>query len=126
MFEMKNFNPSDLVFENGLHATRLLPFDGLNAPFEGSWCQIAPGTASTPHGHHEHEIFICMAGEGQITDHHGVTKKFVPGNVAAFGPHHEHSIENTGAGELLMYSIWWDRDMSHAFIERDGLTPENR
>lgn len=124
MFEVKPFHPDQLVFENGLHARRLLPFPGLNAPFEGSWCQIEPGSASTPHGHHEYEIFICMNGQGRIKDHLGEEKQFEPGDVAAFTPHHEHSIENVGSEPLLMYSIWWDRPMAEGFLHNDATTQE--
>ena len=38
----RHLDRAALVHENGLHAQRLLPWPALNAPFEGSWCVIAP------------------------------------------------------------------------------------
>lgn len=106
-----------LVHENGLDAQRLLPWPALNAPFEGSWCVIRPGTASTAHAHHEHEIFIAVSGEAFL-ESEGERRRFVAGDVVLFPPHHEHRVVNEGETDFQMYSVWWDTDMAERFLAR--------
>lgn len=115
--EIRNLNRADLRNENGLRAQRLVPWPLLNAPFEGSWCVVAPGTASTPHTHNEYEIFIAIRGNA-VLDHRGGPTPFVTGDVAHFTPGERHSIVNNGNENFEMYSIWWDAEMSGAFTAR--------
>ncbi|CCK28612.1 hypothetical protein BN159_4233 [Streptomyces davaonensis JCM 4913] len=113
--EIRHLNRDELVHENGLDAQRLLPWPALNAPFEGSWCVIRPGTASTPHAHHEYEIFVAMKGTA-VLDHDGGRTPFVAGDIVHFTPGERHSIVNESAVDFEMYSIWWDRPMADVFI----------
>jgi mannose-6-phosphate isomerase-like protein (cupin superfamily) len=106
-----------LTFENGLFAQRLLPWAALNAPFEGSWCVIKPGTSSTPHAHHEYEIFIALRGEARLHSN-GSERSFVAGDIVHFEPHEEHAVVNVGSEDFEMYSIWWDADMTERFQRR--------
>ena len=46
MMEIRKFDRTNLKPDNGLAAQRLLPWPELNAPFEGSWCVVAPGSES--------------------------------------------------------------------------------
>jgi mannose-6-phosphate isomerase-like protein (cupin superfamily) len=105
-----------LVHENGLHAQRLLPWPALNAPFQGSWCVVAPGTASTPHSHHEHEIFIALRGEA-VVHADGEQRALREGDIAFFPPGSTHHVHNAGPGDFEMYSVWWDEDMSRRFTD---------
>jgi len=106
-----------LRHENGLDAQRLQPWPELNAPFEGSWCVIAPGTASTPHAHHEHEIFIATAGEA-VVEADDERRPFRAGDVTFFPPGVTHHVRNDGDRAFEMYSIWWDAEMSRCFAAR--------
>ncbi|HXV93166.1 MAG TPA: cupin domain-containing protein [Pseudonocardia sp.] len=106
-----------LRHENGLDAQRLLPWPALNAPFEGSWCVIAPGTASTRHAHHEHEIFIALRGSA-VLESDGERAPFTAGDIVRFDPHTEHRVINEGDAAFEMYSIWWDSDMAATFLRR--------
>ncbi|MFJ1755060.1 cupin domain-containing protein [Kitasatospora sp. NPDC088134] len=106
-----------LKHENGLDAQRLLPWAALNAPFEGSWCVIRPGTASTAHAHHEYEIFIAVGGEAFL-ESEGGREPFRVGDVVHFRPGQEHRVVNESDQDFEMYSIWWDEDMSARFGAR--------
>ena len=117
MHSFKKLNRNDLKFENNLFAQRLLPWRELNAPFEGSWCVIKPGSHSTPHAHHEHEIFIAIKGKALI-ECEGALTEFVAGDIVQFYPDTKHSVINNTDTDFEMYSVWWDRNMSDQFLKR--------
>lgn len=112
--QIRKLDRARLQHENGLKAQRLFPWPILQAPFEGSWCVISPGTASTPHEHHEYEIFIALSGEAVI-DHDGERFPFSTGDIAHFLPGERHSVINDGDTDFEMYSIWWDVSMAQWF-----------
>jgi len=116
---LRSLTRDTLKHENGLHAQRLLPWPALNAPFEGSWCVIAPGTSSTPHGHHEYEIFIAVSGAAWL-ESQGERRRFTAGDIVYFDPHTPHAVVNDSTEPFEMYSIWWDPDMSNRFLDRDA------
>ena len=107
---VKPFDVDGLVFENGLRAQRLLPFP-IATPFEASWCVIEPGTASTPHAHHEFEIFVALEGEATI-EVDGFERRFCRGDTIYFEPGTRHRVVNHSDQDFVMYSIWWDDAMS--------------
>lgn len=113
---IKRLDESRLVHENGLDAQRLLPCP-LVTPFEASWCVIRPGSASTPHGHHEAEIFVAVEGEATL-EAYGRTEVFRKGDTAFFRPGVPHRVVNDGASDFVMYSIWWDDAMSLRQLEQ--------
>ncbi|GAA0294943.1 cupin domain-containing protein [Streptomyces polychromogenes] len=114
---IKHLDRPGLVHENGLDAQRLLPWPELNAPFEGSWCVIAPGTASTPHAHHEYEIFIAVSGSAFL-ESEGTRVPFETGDIVHFTPGTEHRVVNESGADFEMYSVWWDLEMSERFSAR--------
>jgi L-ornithine N5-oxygenase len=118
---VKRFDETGLVHENGLHAQRLLPFP-MVTPFEASWCIIRPGTSSTPHSHHEAEIFVAIEGEA-ILETSGKQQVFRKGDTAYFEPGMTHRVINTGQNDFVMYSIWWDDEMSKRQLQNSW---ENR
>ncbi|ASN82259.1 MULTISPECIES: cupin domain-containing protein [Deinococcus] len=118
--DLKPLRREQLNFENGLHAQRLLPWANLNAPFEGSWCVIAPGTASTAHAHHEYEIFIALAGEAWL-ESEGQRQPFRAGDIVHFTPGTPHAVVNEGTEPFEMYSVWWDLAMAECFMTRHTL-----
>lgn len=115
--EIRQLERQRLRHENGLDAQRLLPWPALNAPFEGSWCVIRAGTSSTPHAHHEYEIFIAVRGEATLVS--GSRRQpFRTGDIAYLSPGVTHQVANEGSQDFEMYSVWWDTDMAHRFTER--------
>ncbi|MCS3769219.1 mannose-6-phosphate isomerase-like protein (cupin superfamily) [Aeromonas hydrophila] len=117
MHSFKNLVRENMCFENNLYAQRILPWAELNAPFESSWCVISPGTSSTPHEHHEYEIFVAIKGNAYILCD-GVKTLFTAGDTVQFPPFTKHSVINESNEPFEMYSIWWDLDMSTRFAAR--------
>jgi mannose-6-phosphate isomerase-like protein (cupin superfamily) len=107
-----------LVHEYGLDTQRLQPWEVLNAPFEGSWAIARPGTRSTLHSHHEHEIFIAVRGSAVI-ECDGDPTPFEAGDVAHFQPGRQHRLLNDGEDEFMFYSVWWDEEMTERFVARN-------
>jgi mannose-6-phosphate isomerase-like protein (cupin superfamily) len=117
MMEMRKFDRANLLPDNGLAATRLMPWPELNAPFEGSWCVVPPGTESGAHSHHEYEIWVAMTGSAEIICD-GQRMPFVAGDIVHFRPRSHHQVVNTGDAEFQMYAVWWDSEMTNRFAAR--------
>jgi mannose-6-phosphate isomerase-like protein (cupin superfamily) len=118
---IRRLDVDGLVHENGLDAQRLVPCP-LVTPFEASWCVIRPGTASTPHGHHEAEIFVAVEGEARL-EAYGRSEVFRKGDTAFFRPGVPHRVVNEGDADFVMYSIWWDDAMSVRQLEQFAEKP---
>ncbi|ETK33441.1 cupin domain-containing protein [Microbispora sp. ATCC PTA-5024] len=99
------------------HSQRLMPWDTLNAPFEGAWCVVRPGTATTSHAHHEYEVFIAVSGEAVLVSG-GERTPFRPGDLVHFPPYVDHQVVNEGDEDFEMYAVWWDVPMSERFTAR--------
>nr|BFE86604.1 hypothetical protein GCM10020093_092050 [Planobispora longispora] len=98
------------------HSQRLMPWAALNAPFEGAWCVVKPGTATTRHAHHEYEIFIAVSGEAVLSSM-GRAARSGPATWST-SPHTDHQVINEGDEDFEMYAVWWDVPMSHRFTAR--------
>lgn len=116
--DVVHLRSDNLLYEYGLHTQRLQPWDVLNAPFESSWALAKPGTRSTLHSHHEHEIFIAVRGAAVI-ECDGEETPFAAGDVAFFKPGKQHRLLNDGEDEFMFYSVWWDEEMSERFLSRN-------
>ena len=82
---------------------------------------MRPNTVSTPHSHHEREIFIAISGVAKILID-GETIPVAKGDVVAIPPHSEHCIENDGADDFHLYSVWWDRDLATTYLESEDVS----
>lgn len=119
--EIHKLDRDHLNPDNGLAAQRLFPWPALNAPFEGSWCVVAPGAESGPHGHHEYEIWVAMTGAAEIVTADGRVP-FVAGDIVYFPPQVRHQVVNRGDTDFQMYAVWWDAEMSDRFAARHAVT----
>jgi len=117
MMEIRKLDRDGLKEDNGLIAQRLLPWEALNAPFEGSWCVVQPGAASGAHGHHEYEIWVAVNGRAEIISE-GERIPFAAGDVVHFPPQVRHQVVNRGDSDFEMYAVWWDEDMAKRFAAR--------
>jgi len=117
--EIRNLDRDGLKAEYGAFTQRLMPWEAVNAPFEGAWCLIAPGTATTPHSHHEYEIFIAISGAAVI-ESEGERTSFNAGDVAFMTPGENHQVINESDADFQMYSVWWDSEMTEKFAARHG------
>jgi mannose-6-phosphate isomerase-like protein (cupin superfamily) len=118
--ELHKLNRSALGPDNNW-SQRLVPWNALNAPFEGAWCVVKPGEATTKHAHHEYEIFIAMTGRATL-ESKGERIPFVPGDIVHFPPHADHQVINAGDEDFQYYGVWWDREMSDRFVDRHEST----
>jgi len=121
MMEIRNLDRDNLRPDNHLLAQRLMPWPVLNAPFEGSWCLVQPGSASGPHGHHEYEIWIAMTGAATIICD-GEQRPFVAGDIVHFTPGSVHQVINDSDADFQMYSVWWDAELADQFTKRHEST----
>lgn len=117
MVEIRNLDRANLTRAYGLDSQRLLPWPALNVPFEGAWCILRSGDESTPHSHHEYEIFIAMTGSAAL-DVDGERHDFVAGDIVHLPPGCTHKVVNDSPGDFEYYGIWWDADMSAKFLTR--------
>jgi mannose-6-phosphate isomerase-like protein (cupin superfamily) len=124
--EIVGLDRSKLHHEYGLDTHRLLPWPALNAPFEGAWCVVPAGTASTAHSHHEHEIFVAVDGAA-LVECDGEQAAFGAGDVVFFAPGQVHRVLNDGDATFEFYSVWWDRATTERFVAReDSATAQAR
>jgi mannose-6-phosphate isomerase-like protein (cupin superfamily) len=122
MVEIRRLDRANLARAYGLDSQRLLPWPAVNAPFEGAWCVLRAGDESTPHSHHEYEIFIAMTGTAAL-DVDGQRYDFAAGDIAHLPPGCTHKVVNDGPDEFEYYGIWWDADMAATFVTRHEERP---
>jgi mannose-6-phosphate isomerase-like protein (cupin superfamily) len=115
MIEIRKLDRANLTKAYGLDSQRLQPWPAVNAPFEGAWCILRPGNESTPHAHHEYEVFIAMAGSAAL-DVDGLRYDFVAGDIVHLPPGCVHKVVNGSAEDFEYYGIWWDAEMSAKFL----------
>lgn len=115
--EIRRLDRANLTPAYGVEGEPLKPWDVLNAPFEGAWVVVRAGGESIPHNHHEYEIFIAMTGRGALVVD-GAEHEFVAGDIVHLPPGCTHKVVNTSADDFEYYGIWWDADMSDAFLTR--------
>jgi mannose-6-phosphate isomerase-like protein (cupin superfamily) len=121
--DIRKLEQENLTRAHGLDLKLLQPWHGLDAPFRGAWCVLRPGDASRPHAHHEHEIFIGMAGRAEVVSG-GRRHEFVAGDIVFMRPGMEHQVVNEHDEDFSYYAIWWDRAMSEEFLtQEDGQDP---
>jgi mannose-6-phosphate isomerase-like protein (cupin superfamily) len=120
--DIRKLQRDELKPDNGLRAQRLMPWDGLNAPFEGSWCVVGPGAESGRHGHHEDEIWIALTGRAEIVSD-GRRRPFEAGDIVHLPPGSVHQVFNRGEDDFQMYSLWWDAEMAERCAAEFGPGP---
>lgn len=108
---VKRFTRESLVYSYDVDAISLLPWEGVNVPFEGAYCIARPHSKSLEHINFplgEQELFICISGEADVVigDSRFPAKRgdvfFVPQNTM-------HYVENTLDEPFHYYAIWWNR-----------------
>lgn len=115
--DIRRLERGAMTAEYGALTQRLLPWPGLNSPFEGAWSVVEPGGATTAHSHHEYEMFIAVEGNA-VLDVDGERAPFVAGDLAYLQPGTTHQVINETDADFRFYSVWWDREMSDRFVDR--------
>lgn len=114
MTSVRRLDRAGLARDNGCLAQRIQPWPELQAPFEGSWCELDPGESSGAHAHHEHELWVVVRGSATVTSE-GTPHVLCEGDMIFLEPGEEHTATNDASDRFVMLSIWWDKDMSTAF-----------
>ncbi|MFC9252556.1 cupin domain-containing protein [Amycolatopsis thailandensis] len=123
--DIRRLEHENLTRAYGLDMKLLYPWNGLTAPFRGAWCVLRPGDVSVAHAHHEHEIFIGMAGGAAVIA--GEKRhEFVAGDLVFLKPGIEHHLVNDRDEDFSYYAIWWDRAMSDEFVAHEIDRAESR
>ncbi|MHC0429766.1 cupin domain-containing protein [Streptomyces sp. O3] len=93
--------------EYGCAFRRILPWRSSGPSDTGMGvCTIAPGTASTPHSHEDHEHFYVVRGSGSV-EVDGVRTDIAAGDALVVGSWQTHHFENASASEELeLLSVW--------------------
>ncbi|MGF1425970.1 cupin domain-containing protein [Kitasatospora sp. LaBMicrA B282] len=115
--EFRRLDRANLAHEYGVESQRILPWPALNAPFEGAYAVVRPGTSTTPHSHHEYEMFVATKGEAVLSSG-GVRAPFRAGDVVHFRPGTEHEVINETDGDFEFFSVWWDAELAAKFSAR--------
>ncbi len=98
----------DLVDAYGIRYQQLYPHGGEDlAPWGFGRAVVEPGGATEPHRHEENEVFVFLAGSGEITigEERGAVGRdmavLIPG-----GSHHQ--VRNTSTDTRLVFlSVYW-------------------
>jgi quercetin dioxygenase-like cupin family protein len=106
-----------MVRENGADGQRLVPWDVLNAPFEGAWVRVPAHGGTGAHSHHEYEMFIGIKGSA-VLESKGERREFHVGDLVHMPPHTEHRVINDNPEDFEFYAVWWDPEMSATFMSR--------
>ncbi|WP_431937424.1 cupin domain-containing protein [Micromonospora sp. RP3T] len=117
MIDIRRLDRDRLEPAYGIAGQRLLPWPALNAPFEGAWCVLRAGTESTPHSHHEYEIFIAVSGTATVVVDES-RHPFAAGDIVRMPPGSTHRVVNDGPDDFEYYGLWWDPEMSATFLAR--------
>jgi mannose-6-phosphate isomerase-like protein (cupin superfamily) len=113
--DIRPLDRDSMPFENGAFGQRLVPWDVMNAPFEGAYVVVPARGATGAHEHHEAEIFIGVRGEAEI-ESGGERHAFRAGDIEHHAPGVLHRVINDGDEDFEFYAIWWDTEMSHKFL----------
>ncbi|GHF52502.1 hypothetical protein GCM10010218_37470 [Streptomyces mashuensis] len=76
------------------------------------WGRVAPGRSTRRHRHDETEMFVIVAGRGEL-ECDGRRHTVAPGTVALFEPFESHVLTNTGGTDLVFLTQYW-RDAGRA------------
>jgi methionyl-tRNA synthetase len=68
---------------------------------------ISPGQATKLHNHHDIEVFIVIAGVGEITID-GAARDLAPGDIIRLLPLQSHVIANHKTTNLVLCNFWWN------------------
>ena len=89
-----------------VHEVRLDSVGTTAIPFKASYFVVQPGCLSPVDTHSVHEIWMVGEGEGELT-YGGESSSLRPLDFIYLEPPKEHQVRNTGAGPLIIFSLWW-------------------
>ena len=93
-------------------------------PFSSRVVTVRPGASTRPHDHHDTEVWVVLAGTGEVTED-GRTEPLSAGEAVLLPPLGRHALRNTDDEQPLVFlTIWWeDMDAFDAEHERRSAAP---
>jgi mannose-6-phosphate isomerase-like protein (cupin superfamily) len=137
MFDPYSFDISDLVqrhqdvaftFGYNCDMRRILPWVAMVetkravTEFGFIWVEVKPGTAVDAHEHDEEELFLVIAGKGELEIEGQVTSLTV-GDAVYIPRFWTHQMKNPFEQTLIFADIYWDwkgRNKSQYLEEKNG------
>jgi len=80
---------------DGLVSSLLHPDSESGTDLTVTWVTVDPGASQTRHSHDPEQVYVLVAGEGEMTVGNE-TRAVAKGDLVHIPPNTEHSIENTG------------------------------
>jgi len=81
--------------------------DTVPAPFQSRAVTLRPGEATTPHNHHDCEVWVILDGSGEVSED-GTVHAVGPGDAVGLEPLGVHALRNTATdGPLTFLTLWW-------------------
>ncbi|WET76287.1 class I tRNA ligase family protein [Amycolatopsis sp. QT-25] len=110
--EISTFTGEGLTRAFGIDVATLDPGTGGDLGVGASWGRVAPGVRSLTHQHDETEIWVLVAGGGDLVVD-GAAHRIEAGTVVRFDPFETHYVTNNGETDLVLVSFFW-RDLTRA------------
>lgn len=107
---MKKIELSGQFEAYGLNCTNLFPIEEfpIPTPFGSMVCRLAAGESSTPHNHHEFEIFRVIEGRGTVSSGNK-NLDVEAGDIVFLDAFKDHFVTNRShLDELVFEAIWWE------------------
>jgi methionyl-tRNA synthetase len=80
-------------------------------PFNLRRVTLRPGETTAPHNHHDTEVWVILAGEGEVTSD-DTTAAVTGGDTVRLPPLGVHTLRNTSAEHPLTFLTTWWEDMA--------------
>ena len=99
---------AELTAEYGIRIGRWSQYPGSDRlPFKAMWCEIAPGSSSSPDRHPEVELAVVVNGDATFAVE-GVDVPAPLGTAVLFSSEEGHVIHNNSAElPLVILSVYW-------------------
>ncbi|GHH05429.1 class I tRNA ligase family protein [Amycolatopsis oliviviridis] len=110
--DISTFTGEGLSRAFGIDVAALDPGAAGDLGVGASWGRVAPGVRSLTHQHDETEVWVLVAGGGDLVVD-GAEHRIEAGAVVRFDPFETHYVTNTGETDLVLASFFW-RDTARA------------
>ncbi len=110
--DISTFTGEGLSRAFGIDVAALDPGGAADLGVGASWGRVAPGVRSLTHQHDETEVWVLVAGAGDLVVD-GAEHRIEAGAVVRFDPFETHYVTNNGETDLVLASFFW-RDTTRA------------
>jgi methionyl-tRNA synthetase len=99
--------------------------EAVRPPFNAARVTLRPGETTAAHNHHDSEVWIILAGHGEVCAD-GDTRQVRAGDTVHLSPLETHTLHNAAEDQPLTFlSMWWE-DMGRLAEAHTGRAAEAR